>query len=815
MSSPSFRGSSSHWLPPDPFQRAVHLHQHGDLAEARRLYKLTLRRHPDHFDALHLLGVLEAQRGEPERGEQLIRKAIRINPRSAEAYSNLGNILRDRKKFSDALENYERALSIRPDYVNALNNHGTVLIAMHRFEEALASFDRAFTINPQFTAALYNRGVALAHLRRFEDALSVFDRVVLLQPDSVEARADRAAVLMELGRASEALAAYAEIAQTGAASTLARYNMGVALLKLGRPLEALESFERVLQSEPRHAGALTNLGNALLEIGRNEDAVVRLQSAVALEPGDTGALNSLGVALMRLARQDEALACFDQVLARKPADADALTNRGAALQRLGKHAEAALAYARVMREHPAYKYARGRLISAKMYACDWSNLNELIEQLRADVRDNKFAANPFTLLACSPDESEQLRGARLFTADTYPAAPKPLLRPLASPHEKIRVAYVSGEFRAHATSYLIAGLLEAHDRNRFEIFGISTGSNDNSDMRRRLESAFDTFVDGSGHTDRALAEMLDRWEIDIAANLNGYFGVERTGLFAFRPCPIQVNYLGFPGTMGADYIDYIIADETVIPNDRRDLYSEKVVYLPDSYQVNDSKRAISDATPPRAEAGLPNDAFVFCCFNSNHKILPAMFDVWCRILRETGNSVLWLIEGDPAAAASLRREAAARQIAPDRLVFAPRAKLADHLARHRLADLFLDTLPHNAHTTASDALWAGLPVLTCRGSTFAGRVAASLLRAIGMEELVTETLDAYEALAIALARDPALLGRMKRQLSENRQRLPLFDTRRYARHLECAYANMWEIHCRGEKPQSFAVSPAAWSEHSG
>jgi predicted O-linked N-acetylglucosamine transferase (SPINDLY family) len=512
---------------------------------------------------------------------------------------------------------------------------------------------------------------------------------------------------------------------------------------------------------------------------------------------------------MRLARQDEALACFDQVLARRPTDADALTNRGAALQRLGKHAEAALAYERVLREHPAYKYARGRVVSAKMYACDWSGLSELIEQLRADVRDDKFAANPFTLLACSPDESEQLRGARLFTADKYPPVAKPSLRPRASAHEKIRIAYVSGEFRAHATSYLIAGLLEAHDRSRFEIFGISTGSNDNSDMRRRLESAFDTFVDGSTDTDRALAEMLDRWEIDIAINLNGYFGIERTGIFALRPCPVQVNYLGFPGTMGADYIDYIIADEIVIPNGRRDLYDEQVVYLPDSYQVNDSKRAISDLTPSRADAGLPSDAFVFCCFNSNHKILPPMFDVWCRILRETGNSVLWLIEGEPAAAANLRREAAARRIAPDRLVFAPRAKLADHLARHRLADLFLDTLPHNAHTTASDALWAGLPVLTCRGSTFAGRVAASLLRAVGMEDLVTETLDTYEALAVALARDPALLGRMKRQLSENRLRLPLFDTSRYARHLESAYAKMWEIYCRGEKPDSFSIPPAA------
>lgn len=809
MSNPPFRGSPSNWVPPDPFQQAVHLHQRGELAEARRLYKLTLRQHPNHFDALHFLGVLEAQRGDPERGEQLVRKALRINPGSAEAYSNLGNILRDQKKFDDALENYERALRLRPEYVNALNNHGTVLIAMRRFEEAVVSFERAAGIDPQFAAALYNRGVALVHLNRLHEALSAFDRVLCLRPDSREARADRAAVLMELGRTDEALAAYDDLMGTGGASILTHYNKGVALLKLGRRLDALESFERVLEAEPRHAGALTNSGNALLEIGRTEEAVSRLKAAVAIEPGDEGALNSLGVALMRLERLEEALVCFDQVLARRPADADALTNRGTVLQQLGRHARAVPDYERVVREAPTYKYARGRLLSAKMYACDWSGLNELIEQIRADVRDNKFAANPFTLLACSPDEREQLLGARTFASDKYPPSSKPLLHPRTGGREKIRVAYVSGEFRAHATSYLVAGLLESHDRSRFEIFGVSTGNNDRSDMRQRIERAFDTFADGSRDTDRALAEMLDRWEIDIAVNLNGYFGVERTGVFALRPCPIQVNYLGFPGTLGADYIDYIIADDVVIPHDHRDLCAERVVYLPHSYQANDSKRPISDVTPARAQAGLPGDAFVFCCFNSNHKILPSMFDIWCRILRKTDNSVLWLMQGDAAAVDNLKREAAARQVEPDRLVFAPRAKLPDHLARHRLADLFLDTLPHNAHTTASDALWAGLPVLTCRGSAFAGRVAASLLRAVGMEELVTDTLEEYEALAIALARDTKRLGRMKRQLSENQRTLPLFDTARYARHLESAYAKMWDLYCRGEKPQSFSVSPAA------
>jgi predicted O-linked N-acetylglucosamine transferase (SPINDLY family) len=810
MSNPPFGTfSSGNRLPPDPFQQAVALHQRGDLNEARRLYRLVLRQKPNHFDALHLLGVLEAQRGEPDKAEELIRKALRFNPRSAEAYSNLGNIQRDRKKFKDALASYAKALEIRPDYANALNNQGTALIAVQQFAAALASFERAIARDPTFVGALYNRGVALVHLRRFPDALAAFDRVLEVRGDFREARADRAGVLMELGRAEEALAAYDAMVRAGFASALVFYNRGLALLRLKRFDDALKSFERVLQVDPQHPGALTNSGNALLELGRAHEALASFDKALAAEPAHADALNSRGAALSDLGRLEEALASYERAVALKPDSADAQTNRGVTLQKLKRHAEAIAAYERVLALEPGYKYALGRLVSAKMYACDWAGLPEQIAHLRAQAREGKFAANPFVLLACSPDEAEQLACARTFTADKYPSAQQPLGRADRRPREKIRLAYVSGEFREQATSYLIAELFERHDRSRFELVGVATGSNDNSPMRKRIEAAFDRFIDGAALSDRALAETIARAEVDIAVNLNGYFGIERTGVFALRPCPIQVNYLGFPGTMGAGYIDYIIADEVVIPAERRSLYAEKVVYLPDSYQVNDSTRPIAAATPSRSEAGLPENGFVFCCFNSNHKILPATFDVWCALLREIEGSALWLVEGNAAARDNLRREAAARAIAPERLVFAPHLPLPEHLARHRLADLFLDTLPHNAHTTASDALWAGLPVVTCRGETFAGRVAASLLRALELDELITDSAAQYEALALRLARDAALLGAITAKLKRNRDTAALFDTARYTRHIEAAYATMWERHRRGEAPASFAVGDSA------
>jgi len=353
----------------------------------------------------------------------------------------------------------------------------------------------------------------------------------------------------------------------------------------------------------------------------------------------------------------------------------------------------------------------------------------------------------------------------------------------------------------------MAGLFEVHDRNRFELFAFDNGFDDASPLRKRVEKSFESFTDISRSSDLDAAKLIRDHRIDVLINLNGYSGLPRNGVFAHRPCPVQVNYLGFPGTIGADYMDYIVADKHLIPGDEQRHYSEKVVYLPDSYQVNDSRRGISGRTPARAEAGLPEAGFVFCCFNNNHKLTPDIFDLWMRLLDKVAGSALWLLEDNPAAARNLRREAERRGVAPERLVFAPRMELDAHLARHRLADLFLDTLPYNAHTTGSDALWAGLPVLTCMGKAFPGRVAASLLHAAGLPELVTHTLEEYEALALRLATNPPLLAGIKTKLARNRATYPLFDTDRFRRHIEAAYVTMWERVQRGEPPGNFAVQP--------
>jgi predicted O-linked N-acetylglucosamine transferase (SPINDLY family) len=408
-------------------------------------------------------------------------------------------------------------------------------------------------------------------------------------------------------------------------------------------------------------------------------------------------------------------------------------------------------------------------------------------------------------LTIPSSSAEQLQCAKLWIKNKFPRCDPPVWQGERYDHKRIRIAYLSADFYQHATAFLMAGMFECHDKSRFDLTAISFGPNDNSAMRQRLQASFDRFMDCDRYDDHQIADLVRSLEIDLLVDLKGFTTDSRTGICARRPAPIQVNYLGYPGTMGAEYMDYIIADRVVIPEHQRGCYSEKIAYVPNSYQVNDTKRAIADTALTRAQAGLPDGMFVFCSFNNNYKITPAVFDCWMRMLQQVEGSVLWLLEDNARAADNLRKEAVARGVNAERLIFAKRLPLAEHLARHRLADLFLDTLPCNAHTTASDALWAGLPVLTCRGETFAGRVAASLLHAIALPELIATTLAAYEQMAIDLARHPEKLTAIKRRLAENRLTTPLFDTELFTQHIEAGYTAMYERYQAGLPPDHIYI----------
>jgi predicted O-linked N-acetylglucosamine transferase (SPINDLY family) len=443
-----------------------------------------------------------------------------------------------------------------------------------------------------------------------------------------------------------------------------------------------------------------------------------------------------------------------------------------------------------------------------MHICDWAHFEEDCARLRAGVADARPVSYPFQLLAWCGSPGVQHACARNYVADKCPPFPAPIWRGERYAHQRIRVAYLSSDFRDHPVMVLAAGLFEHHDRTRFETTAVSFGLDKPNPMRERLRAPFDRFVDAHAMSDEEVAKLLRELEIDIAVDLNGFTDGSRPNVFARKAVPVQVNYLGYAGTLGREDYDYIVADRFVIPEESQTHYSEKVVCLPDTYMVNDAGRRISERALSRAEAGLPEQGFVFCCFNNSYKITPEVFDIWMRLLKEIDGSVLWLSLTNSSAPKNLRREAERRGIAADRLVFASRvASNEDHLARLRHADLFVDTTPYNAHATSCDALWAGVPVLTCAGESFASRVAGSLLSAVGLPELITGSLADYEALALKLARDPALLAALRQKLARNRDNHPLFDTARFTRHMEAAYTVMWERVQRGEPPRSFAVAP--------
>jgi protein O-GlcNAc transferase len=452
---------------------------------------------------------------------------------------------------------------------------------------------------------------------------------------------------------------------------------------------------------------------------------------------------------------------------------------------------------------PAVKYIEALRLNAKMFMCDWTDINAETSQCLARVRDKKAVAAPLNVLALSASAGDQLSCGELMSSTISPTPSRPLWSAEIYSHDRCRVAYLSADFRDHAVAYLIAGVFEQHDRRMFETFAFSYGAEDRSQTRERIKHSFEHFIDVRHNTPADIARLLRQHEIDIAVDLMCHTKDGRATILAMRPAPVQVNYLGFPGTTGAPWIDYLIADRYVVPESLQDRYSEKIVYLPDTFQANDSKRPRPQTAPPRAELGLPEDAFVFCCFNNTYKLTPSVFDVWMRLLQKVDNSVLWIFAPHPAAERNIRYEAAARGADPQRIVLAPPAPYPDHLARYRRADLFLDTLPFNAGTTASDALWCGLPVVTCSGEAFSSRMAGSLLHAAGLPELIATSLEGYEALALKLSREPGALATVKAKLASDN--IPLFDTARFTRHIEAAFGSMWNRYRRGERPESFAV----------
>jgi protein O-GlcNAc transferase len=644
---------------------------------------------------------------------------------------------------------------------------------------------------PEDPEVLRSLAEILAGSGRARQSIPLWRRLARLRPVDAGVLRQLAQALLAEGATVEAISVLRDAIALEPANARAYNNLGLAQLRGGDAASAVSSLERAVAVDPKYALGFMNLGLAQLQLGRDQDARASFERAVRWDPH----LSQARAHLSDLLRTSDAAA------ARRERDRS-LESHAINLMTVRRHDDAIAIWTQLIDSGAEIPYLEGTRFHSRLHACDWSHYEATANRLHTDVVAGKQVDLPFSFFVHSDSAAAQLECARTFIADRHPpAADRPAAAtPRSTP--RIKLAYVSFDFHEHATAYLIAGLLECHDRKRFEVTALSYGQDDRSGTRARLEHAVERFVDVSTLTDREVADWLQAHGVQIAVDLKGLTGGARTGIFAQRAAPLQINFLGYPGTMGAEYIDYIVADRHVIPGEDEIHYAEKVVCLPRCYQSNDSKRPLPARERRRGEYGLPESGFVFCCFNNLYKITPAIFSAWMELLRNVESSVLWLLDGTATAQQNLREQAAQQGVAPGRLVFAPHMALAPHLARYRHADLFLDTFPCNAHTTASDALWMGVPVLTLTGTTFAARVATSLLNSVGLPQLCTASLADYAALAQRLAENRAELAALKSHLEHGRASFALFDTERYCRDLEAAYEELWARHARGEPPRA-------------
>ncbi len=804
----SARASDGEALARD-FREAVQHLEAGRLKQSEEAHRRVLARAPRHAPSLHNLGLIAFRTDAPDRGVDYLRRSLEIDPRAPTAWQNLALMLADQRRLDEAIEACRHGLALAPKDAKANAVLGHLLEAVRRTDEAADAYERSLAESPNQPKVLVKLGELRLRSGRAADAAALCQRALSLDPESAAAGALEQRILAATGKLEAAEARIA--ARTGDPAVQARLYDELASFLRARRLfrEAIPIQRRAVSCVPEKAEYHFNLAATLDGAAEDLAALAAYQAGLAIAPDDAVAYKNVGSLLRKMGKYAGAITAYEHAAKLDPRLADAHYNLATTCKLVGRFEEACAAFARAIEAAPEALTHRFELNDVRRTICDWHGLEDeerrCLELMRTTTRGG---VAPFLLISMPSTRADQLVCARRFAA--LKAAPEEM-RFRSDPQRResarrIRIGYLSSDFLTHATAMLLVEVLERSDRDRFEVFGYCYSEDDGSDLRRRIIDAFDHFTVVKSMTDREAAQRIHDDGIDILVDLKGYTRGARTEIMGFRPAPIQVNYLGYPGTMGADFIDYVLADSTIAPMEHQEHYAERIVHLPNCYQPNDRRRPISDEPMTRADFGLPEGAFVFCSFNNTYKITAPVFDVWMRLLARVPRAVLWILASDEGCRSNLRERAEERGIDPARLVFASKMPIEQHLARHRLADLFLDTLPCNAHTTASDALWAGLPVLTCLGETFSGRVAASLLAAMNLPELIAESLDDYERIALALTEDRSRLETIRGKIAAGRETSPLFDTARYTRNLERAYETMVDIMKHGEAPRPFTVA---------
>lgn len=729
-----------------------------NIKNSKLLLDNLLKNDENNEKGINLRGQIYDIEKEYELAIEFFNKCINLKSNNFKYYLDRAKVYEKLKKPDLAIKDYDASILINEKNITALNKKANLLFVKKLYEDAIVLFKKVIAIDDKNLDALYNISITYEKINKYYEALYYLDKFLELESHDLNAGKKKINFLLKINEKNDALKACNQL--------LDKFNNSKELLKiklkianvLNNNTEIISALNKLIIADPLDALYYYTLGNLYKNNKKNVEAIKNYEMAIKLDPKASNAKINCANTYISLKKIDKAVDLYEQLI----------------------------------QELPNFDYLLGTLVHNKMKLCDWTNFDEQLKKLENSIKEGKKVATGFQLLGLVESGAIAKLNSEIIIKDRHTV--KNPLGPIAQlkRKKKIKVGYFSADLHSHATAFLMAELFEIHTREQFEFIAFSFGPNVQDAMRKRLVASFDEFIEVSNKTDLEIAKLARLMEIDIAIDLKGFTKDSKTNIFSYRAAPIQISYLGYPGTMGADYFDYIIADEIVIPKKYQKFYSEKVIYMPDSYQVNDRKREISKKEFTKKELGLPAEGFIYCCLNNNYKITPSIFNVWIEILKEVKGSVLWLLEDNPFAVQNLTAVAKHQGLDPSRLIFAKRAVLPEHLARQKVADLFIDTVPCNAHTTASDALWVGLPVLTCTGETFASRVAASLLNAIDLPELITHNLKDYKKLAITLGKNPNLVKKIKAKLDLNIEKSALFNTSKFRDALENSFKQVYE-----------------------
>jgi len=741
--------------------------------EVFELSKKLITQQPLSVTLWNLLGAASKNLGKTEESIRSFKKVIELNPKYADGHNNLGVVLQEKGDLDESIKCFNKAMSLKPNYSQAYNNAGIVYQKKGKLSLAAKYTKRAIFFNPNYFEAYNNLATITQDQGKFNQAIEYFNKAISLNPSYSEAY----------------------------------YNLGLAFSKLNEFDSAIKSYKKALSLKPNYSEACNGLAAIISQQGKLDEAIKLFNKAISLKPNYSEAYFNIGIVFKKLNRLDEAIDSYKKAINLKPNYVESFYNIATIFQEQGKLDEAIDYYDKALLIRPDYEKAQAQKLHQKAKICDWKNFQQ-DKELHSKLGTLKKHVPPFTMLFFEDDARNHYLRSKLYAKKKYLQKQIPFdKKNKISKNERLRIGYFSADLQNHATMYLASKIFENYNKKKFEIYVYSFGKSlEHDKVREKLKKSVDVFKDVTSLNDKDIAMLAREDQIDIAIDLKGYTKNSRTGIFAYRAAPIQINFLGYPGTMGAKFFDYIIADLTLIPETKKNLYSEEIIYLPHTYQPTSHSSIILDKTFTKSEMNLPNHCFVFCCFNNSYKVSPNEFNIWMRILNKVENSVLWLIGSNKWVKQNLKTEAEKHGISCNRLIFANHLSHSDHLARLKLADLFLDTFNVNAHTTASDALWAGLPVVTKLGKSFVSRVAGSLLKAIGLPELVTENEKDYESLIIDLALNPDKLLKIKEKLLINRISQPLFDSEMYTRHLENAFKQAYEHHINGIMPKTIIIN---------